>query len=88
MSPEEFEYGAAIDEVTNVFAMGATAFVVLGGETDRSFEKWDASDALYEVACKAVSLDRSQRYPSISAFRCAWNNAQAITVPSSDRTGP
>ena len=34
MSPEEFEPGAAIDEVTNVFTMGATAFALLGGERD------------------------------------------------------
>lgn len=76
MSPEEFEYGAVIDEDTNVFTMGATAFVVLGDEKDRSFEKWDASEALYEVACKAVNPDRNQRYPSISAFRQAWNSAR------------
>ena len=28
MSPEEFQLGAAIDEVTNVYAMGAAAFVL------------------------------------------------------------
>ena len=39
MSPEEFELGAAIDEVTNVYTMGATAFVLLGGERDRSYRK-------------------------------------------------
>ncbi len=76
MSPEEFELGAAIDEVTNVFGMGATAFALLGGEVDRSFEKWDASPALYEVARGAVSPSRNLRYPSISALRKAWNEAR------------
>ena len=76
MTPEEFAFGAVIDEVTNVFTLGATAFVLLGGERDRSFAVWDGSAALYEVALKAVNLDRSQRYPSITAFRQAWNEAK------------
>lgn len=76
MSPEEFELGGTIDEVTNVFNMGATAFVLLGGSVDRSFEKWDAGEALFEVARRAVNPDRSQRYSSISAFRHAWNEAR------------
>lgn len=80
MSPEEFEYGAVIDEITNVFTMGAAAFVLLGGGKDRSFDKWDGSEALYEVACKAVNPDRSFRYPSISAFRQAWDEAKNNTV--------
>lgn len=37
--PEEFTLGAVIDEVTNVYGMGATAFALFGGEKDRSFEK-------------------------------------------------
>lgn len=73
MSPEEFEHGAAIDEVTNVFVMGATAFAILGGEIDRSREKWEAGDALYEVACKAINPDRSRRYGSLRQFREAWD---------------
>ncbi|MHB0999294.1 MAG: serine/threonine protein kinase [Armatimonadota bacterium] len=76
MSPEEFEQGALIDEVTNVFNMGAAAFVLLGGETDRSFEKWEAGEALYEVARKAINPDRNERYSSILAFRYAWNEAK------------
>jgi serine/threonine-protein kinase len=76
MSPEEFELGAALDEVTNVFNMGATAFVLLGGGKDRSFDKWDGSAALYEVARKAVNPDRNQRYASIPAFRRVWDEAR------------
>lgn len=75
MSPEEFEYGAAIDEVTNVFTMGATAFALLGGERDRSFEKWGGTEALFEVAGKAANPDRGRRHSSISAFRQEWTEA-------------
>lgn len=76
MSPEEFELGADIDEVTNVFTMGATAFALVGGERDRSFEKWEAGEPLFEVARKAISPDRGGRYSSIAAFRQAWNVAR------------
>jgi serine/threonine-protein kinase len=76
MSPEEFERGAIIDEVTNVFTLGATAFALLGDEKDRSFEKWDGNEALYEVAGKAVNPDRSRRYLTIASFRQAWTEAR------------
>ncbi|RCW63933.1 protein kinase domain-containing protein [Saliterribacillus persicus] len=75
MSPEEFELGAVIDERTNVFNMGAMAFCLLGGELDHSFSKWDANEALYEVALKAVEKDRSKRYLSVSELCLAWNLA-------------
>jgi len=78
MSPEEFELGAVIDEVTNVYTMGATAFALLGGERDRSYEKWDGGAALFEVACKAVAPERGRRYPSIDAFRQAWQEARLM----------
>jgi serine/threonine protein kinase, bacterial len=76
MSPEEFQQGAAIDEVTNVFNMGAIAFALLGGETDRSFGKWQGSEALYEIALRAVSPNRRDRYSSITAFTQAWDQAR------------
>ncbi|MGZ9586024.1 serine/threonine protein kinase [Paenibacillus marinisediminis] len=75
MSPEEFEQGAVIDEITNVFTMGATAYELLGSNRDRSLEEWKASPSLYEVAKRAVNADRSERYPSIKAFIAAWNEA-------------
>ncbi len=75
MSPEEFELGADIDERTNVFNMGAMAFCLLGGELDHSFSKWDANEALYKVALKAVEKDRSKRYLSVSELCLAWNLA-------------
>ncbi|GGA60731.1 serine/threonine protein kinase [Ornithinibacillus halotolerans] len=73
MSPEEFELGAEIDSRTNVFNMGAIAFALLGGETDRSITKWDAGKELYEIATKAVSQDRSVRYATVEEFYNVWS---------------
>ena len=80
MSPEEFEMGAAIDERTNVFNMGATAFVLLGGELDRSFSKWEASEELYAVALYAVDKDRTKRFSSVADFYRAWSEARHLDV--------
>ncbi len=75
MSPEEFMLGANIDEVTNVFNMGAMAFSLLGGELDRTFTKWEAGKDLFEVASLAVDHDRKNRYQSLNTFYDAWNSA-------------
>jgi len=72
MSPEEFMLGAAIDEVTNVYAMGATAFEFFGDNHDRCFEKWSLSRELFDVAKKATSDERGERQQSISQFITEW----------------
>lgn len=89
-APEEYTYNAVIDEATNVFTLGALLFNnYFGRFTDDeikyryqnniflpcSFEKWELNKACYAVACKAVALDRSKRYPSIYEFHSAWNAA-------------
>lgn len=83
MSSEEFELGAPIDEITNVFTMGATAFAILS-ELDRSREKWDAGDELYQVARKATSAERAARYAGISAFRAAWTQSAIELMKGAD----
>jgi aminoglycoside phosphotransferase (APT) family kinase protein len=75
MSPEEFELGATIDEITNVYLMGATAFALFGGY-DRTPDKWYFSKELYMVALKAVSNERRQRQQSIQQFIEEWNEAR------------
>ena len=75
MSPEEFILGATIDERSNVFTMGQTAFQLLGGGMDHAREKWSASDELYRVALKAVSERREDRYATIADYHAAWRNA-------------
>ncbi|MEK3796837.1 serine/threonine protein kinase [Peribacillus sp. FSL H8-0477] len=74
MSPEEFELGAAIDERSNVFTMGAIAFGLLGGELDRSLSKWEAGQNRYQAARKAVKADRCERYATIEEFNAAWES--------------
>jgi serine/threonine protein kinase, bacterial len=74
-SPEEFNLGATIDSITNVFNMGAIAFGLIGGETDHSFSKWEANNKLYEVAIKAVHENRDKRYSTIIEFYEEWKIA-------------
>ena len=75
MSPEEYTKGGTIDEITNVYTMGATAFVFIGGEKDRNYSKWRMGKNLYEVALKAVQDDRAKRYKTIDEFISNWNGA-------------
>jgi len=65
MSPEEFRIGGLLDEVTNVYTMGATAFMLFT-DYDRSPEAWTLSSGLYEVIKKAVIDERADRQQSIA----------------------
>ena len=75
MSPEEFTLGAEIDEVTNVYGMGATAFALFS-DSDRSPEAWPLSRKLYDVVRKAVSDDRNERQQSIEQLIEEWRVAK------------
>jgi serine/threonine-protein kinase len=75
MSPEEFELGRIIDEITNVYLMGATAFALFS-DYDRRLEKWQLSEELYKVALRAVDNERDQRQQSIQQFIAEWNEAK------------
>lgn len=76
MSPEEFQLGAEIDEITNVYVMGATAFALFGNERDRCIEKWNVGQALFDVAKRAVSDERDKRQQSIEQFVAGWRAAK------------
>ena len=83
MSPEESRSGAVVDEISNVYAMGGTAFVffadALFAEDDNfSREKWTLSSELYEVAKKAVSEQRDERQQSIRNFMTEWKAADSL----------
>jgi len=78
MSPEEFQHGSAIDEVTNVYTMGATAFALFGDERDRCFEKWTLSRTFYDVAKQAVSDERDNRQQSIEQFITEWRTVEVV----------
>lgn len=73
-APEEYQLGAQIDEVTNVYTVGATAFALFSNY-DRTGEKWPLSAGLYQVAAKAVSNDRNARQQSIQQFIEEWEAA-------------
>ena len=74
VSPEERIDGAVIDEVTNVYTMGATAFCLFA-DSNRSREAWPLSDRRYDVVARATSDDRSQRQQSITQLIDEWRAA-------------
>ncbi|MYA72918.1 serine/threonine protein kinase [Candidatus Poribacteria bacterium] len=82
MAPEEFQKGERIDERTNVFMLGRTAFVLLANNSD-SRNDWKGNDALWHVAKKATNVDKRLRYPSVQEFASAWHAAIATSnIPS------
>ncbi|WP_036971288.1 serine/threonine protein kinase [Promicromonospora kroppenstedtii] len=72
MSPEEYELGAPLDEVTNVFALGTLAHTFLGDDATRSPADWAGSAAQLAVADRAVRHGRDARWPSVAALAEAW----------------
>ncbi len=89
-APEEYRYGDIIDEATNVYTLGALLFNnYFGNYTDKeiqqryennaftpcSLENWEFTKECYHVALKAVSIEKSKRYSTISEFHTAWNAA-------------
>lgn len=63
MSPEEYEKGALIDEVTNVYTLGAVAQALQENQPDEKLN--------YMVRLTKID-DRAQRLPSLEAARAAW----------------
>ncbi|MBI9014691.1 MAG: serine/threonine protein kinase [Clostridiales bacterium] len=76
MAPEEFNRGELVDEVTNVYLLGAMSFDILGNSRNKVKDEWQASESLYEVAKKAVQNDRRLRYQSVKEFHIAWSDAR------------
>lgn len=74
MAPEEFQKGARIDERTNVFMLGRTAFVFLANNSN-SRDDWKGNNAMWYVAKKATGVDKQLRYQSVQAFVSAWHAA-------------
>ena len=73
-SPEEYELGAVINEVTNVYTVGATAFALFG-RYGRERERWELSEECFALALKAVEKERALRQRSIAEFREEWERA-------------
>lgn len=91
-SPEEYIYGACIDECTNVFNLGAMIFNFFGEFSQQdiqkryidnmflpcSLENWTLNKQCYDVVSKAVSLERNNRYKTILDFKLALKMALDI----------
>jgi len=75
VSPEECAEDEVIDEITNVYTMGATAFALFA-YGNRTLDKWTLSKGLYDVALKAVSNERESRQQSIAQFITDWRAAK------------
>lgn len=75
MSPEEYELDATIDEITNVFTLGAIAHLFFGDERSKRLDDWDAGVNLYRVAETALQPQRADRYQRIADFALAWQAA-------------
>lgn len=85
-SPEEYIYGAVIDEVTNVYTLGALILNFFGRYSNDdmrqiyenncffpcALENWELNKTLYEITVKAVEKERHKRYKSVSDFFISW----------------
>lgn len=74
--PEQFIDGAKFDEVSCVYIMGAVAFALFGDGRDRCVEKWKLNKELFDVAKKAVSVERDERQQSIEQLITEWRAAK------------
>jgi serine/threonine-protein kinase len=75
MSPEEYELGATIDEVTTVVALGALAHTFLGDDATKAPGAWVGSAEQLAVAERALLSERAGRWPSVAALAEAWRAA-------------
>jgi serine/threonine protein kinase len=81
MSPEEYQLGSVIDEVTNVFALGAMAHTFLGDDASKARSAWVGSDEQYRVAARALQPRRADRWPSVAELSAAWRAASSGFKP-------
>jgi serine/threonine-protein kinase len=81
--PEQFIDGAAIDEISCVYMMGAAAFALFGDGRDRSMEKWKISEDAFNVAKRAVSCERGARQQSIVQLIAEWEAAFPFSLRNS-----
>ncbi|MFE6167426.1 serine/threonine protein kinase [Viridibacillus arvi] len=74
-APEEYQLNAVISSATNVYTLAGLAFAFIGGKSDKSFEKWEASKNLYNVCLKALENNPSNRFTTISSFYHKWDES-------------
>ena len=90
-APREYIEGCAIDEQTNIFTLGALIFEFFGRFSDEEIHQrycdnqfipctlpnWQLSEESYQVATKAVSLNKSERYLTFAEFWYEWKAANS-----------
>ena len=83
--------GGTIDEQTNIFTLGALIFEFFGRFSDEEIHQrycnnqfipctlpnWQLSEESYQVATKAVSLNKSERYLTFAEFWYEWKAANS-----------
>lgn len=88
-APEEYEKGSVIDEQTNIFTLGALLFEFFGTFSEEeihrryqenqfrpcSLSNWQLNKESYQVAKKAVSLNKRDRYLTFADFFEDWKKA-------------
>ena len=79
MAPEEFQRGAIIDQVTNVFNLGRAAAVLLGDGTE-SMDAWKGTEAMRKVVERATLADRTRRYQSVKELVGEWRASASRSV--------
>lgn len=92
-APEEYMEGSVIDEQTNIFTLGALIFEFFGSFSDEeihhrycnnqfvpcAFQNWHLGEKSYQVASKAVSCNRAERYRTFEEFFHEWKSATKIS---------
>lgn len=88
-APEEYIKGSAIDEQTNIFTVGALIFDFFGTFSESEMEQryslnrfipcsyshWQLNEESWQVAIKAVSANRNERYKTFTEFLDDWEKA-------------
>lgn len=92
-APEEYIEGSVIHEQTNIFTLGALIFEFFGSFSDEeiyqrycnnqfvpcTFQNWQLDKRSYQVACKAVSWNRTNRYRTFEEYFHEWKSATEIS---------
>lgn len=77
MSPEEYQLGSVIDEISNVFALGALSHTFLGDDASKARSAWVGSEEQFQVAMRALEPRRANRWGSIGELADAWRAASS-----------
>lgn len=85
MAPEEFEFGAEINERTTVHALGRTVFELL---TDPLTALFRSPTLLRVLAERASARLPAARYRSVAEFASAWREARSMCSETSEDESP